>query len=640
MRERKIVDLLTGSQAPVKMSELTHQLGLAERTVRELIRGLNKDGEKSGFRIRMIRGQGYRLEITDETSFKAYRLQMKKQRENNVDLNNKAARQQYLLLYLFQSDSFQSMERLADEIGVSRSTIIADLKEVEQQLEAFGLKLSRKAHYGMKIEGDEQNFRKAFSHFILNNRQTIKQSEDFQQFRRGFDAKKLKTRLLKLLKHNGLDISDVYLNNIVTHLFILLYRVSRRNLIVADQMMPRYPEPLYQKIAREVADWIAGEYAISLPQDEVEYLALHLSGKTIVQHIGDEEKAELRSGMSRILQRLDEEFLTDFNRDEELREALLMHMFPLLNRLYYNLQLKNPLVEDVYSEYANVFVISFRFAEIIEEKYGFKMSRDEAGYVALHFATHLERMKQQRLEQFRRIAVVCSSGGGSAHLIRLKLESIFPKASVITASITELDKLQDQPLDLILTTIPLEDEITKKPVIHIKQWLDDQEIQRIKETISLQIQPVHASYKLKDFKELFQRELFHLSGQDDYLELLQRRCKEVVSAGYSASDFTEQVLFREHKFTTIYKNGVAGPHPMRMSAIKDCINVTLLEKPIVYEDKPVQIIFLINLRPGQLFLHREISKLLLLIMEKEDIRDKLLHVGSYEQFITLIENLL
>ncbi|GJM75772.1 hypothetical protein HMSSN036_79880 [Paenibacillus macerans] len=67
-----------------------------------------------------------------------------------------------MLLYLFQSDSFQSMERLAEEIGVSRSTIIADLKEVEQQLEVFGLKLSRKAHYGMKIEGDEQNFRKAF----------------------------------------------------------------------------------------------------------------------------------------------------------------------------------------------------------------------------------------------------------------------------------------------------------------------------------------------------------------------------------------------------------------------------------------------------------------------------------------------
>ncbi|MNJ56542.1 Phosphoenolpyruvate-dependent sugar phosphotransferase system, EIIA 2 [compost metagenome] len=156
----------------------------------------------------------------------------------------------------------------------------------------------------------------------------------------------------------------------------------------------------------------------------------------------------------------------------------------------------------------------------------------------------------------------------------------------------------------------------------------------------MQIQPVHSSYKLKDFKDLFHKGLFHLSGPDDYLQLLAQRCDEVVSAKFASSDFTEQVLSREHKFTTIYKNGVAGPHPMRMSAVKDCINVTLLEKPIIYEDKPVQIIFLINLRPGQLFLHREISKLLLLIMEKEDIRDKLLHVTSYEQFITQIENLL
>lgn len=640
MRERKIIDLLTGSPLPVKMNELTRQLTLAERTIRELIRSLNKLGEKHGFRIRMIRNQGYQLEITDEASFEFYRLDLQEQR-NQVDLNNKAARQHFLLLYLFQTDSFVSTERLADEIGISRSTIISDLKEVEQLLEPFDLRLSRKAHYGMKIEGDEQNFRKAFSHFILNNRQTVKQSEDFQQFRRGFDAKKLKAHLLKLLKDNGLDISDVYLNNIVTHLFILLYRVSRNNLIIADQLLPRNPEPLYQTIARDVADWINEEYGISLPENEIEYLALHLSGKTITQHIGDEEKAKLRIGISRILQTLDKEFLTGFNQDDELREALLMHMFPLLNRLYYNLQLKNPLVEDVYSEYANVFVISFRFAEIIEEQYGFKMSRDEAGYVALHFATHLERMKQHRLEQFRRIAVICSSGGGSAHLIRLKLESIFPKASVITASITELDELQNQPLDLILSTIPFEnEEVYQKPIIHIKQWLDDQEIQRIKETISLQIQPVHSSYKLKDFKDLFHKGLFHLSGPDDYLQLLAQRCDEVVSAKFASSDFTEQVLSREHKFTTIYKNGVAGPHPMRMSAVKDCINVTLLEKPIIYEDKPVQIIFLINLRPGQLFLHREISKLLLLIMEKEDIRDKLLHVTSYEQFITQIENLL
>ncbi|MNJ55929.1 hypothetical protein D3C77_514490 [compost metagenome] len=79
---------------------------------------------------------------------------------------------------------------------------------------------------------------------------------------------------------------------------------------------------------------------------------------------------------------------------------------------------------------------------------------------------------------------------------------------------------------------------------------------------------------------------------------------------------------------------------MRMSAIKDCINVTLLQKPIVNEGKQVQFIFVINLRAGQLFLHKEISKLLLMMMEKEEIRKALLLVTSFEQFMKEIENLL
>lgn len=46
-------------------------------------------------------------------------------------------------------------------------------------------------------------------------------------------------------------------------------------------------------------------------------------------------------------------------------------------------------------------------------------------------------------------------GRGQRALDPAEIGVDFPKASVITASITELDKLQDQPLDLILTTIPL-----------------------------------------------------------------------------------------------------------------------------------------------------------------------------------------
>lgn len=643
MREYTIVHLLHRRKVPVKMNELTAELGCSERTARSAIRALEKTGGKHGFRIQMVRGQGYLLVVDRESDFQDY-LEQGTERLEQVDLDSKTSRQRYLLRTLLQYDSYQPMDRLAEEIGVSRSTIISDLKEVEQRLAAFRLNLSRKAHYGMKVEGDEKDFRKAFSHFVLQSSgergQALQHTEDFRAYAREFDTAGLKNYLLGLLREKELKITDVFLDNLVNHLFILLYRVSKRNFIVSGQAMAAAPEPLYRTIACGIAEWIEARYGIQLPEDEINYLAVHISGKTVMERMSEQTKAHLRSGIGSILERLDAEFLTRFSQDEELREALTLHMFPLLNRLYYNLQLGNPLVEDVYSQYANVFLISFRFAEIVEERYGFRMSRDEAGYVALHFATHLERMQQRNLESYKRIAVICSTGAGSAHLIRLKLEALFPKASVITASASEVQEIVAQPVDLILTTVPLETETARKPVIHIKQLLDDQEIQRIKEVLSLQINREQPSFKLMDFMELFREELFHLSGPDDYTELLMQRCREIVNHGYGAADFPEQVLFREHKFTTIYKNGVAGPHPMRMSAIRDCINVTLLNKPLLYEGKPVQLIFVINLKPGQLFLHKEISKLLLVLMEREESRNRLLSVTSYAQFIEEIGRLL
>ncbi|RRJ62072.1 PRD domain-containing protein [Paenibacillus oralis] len=641
MREYTILHILYTKRLPVRMSELIAEVGLGERTVRGVIRSLDRTGAKHGFGIKTIRNQGFLLEIEEENRFAAY-LEHVRRLRSMVDSDNAASRQQYIIYYLLQSDAFKSMDQVAEEMGISRTTLTSDLKEVELKIAPFQLELLRRSHYGVKIEGEEKNIRKAFSHFILQNHQAIEQNEDFNKFSRKFDAHKdqLKAYLLQVLKEKELRISDVFLNNIVTHLFILLYRISKSNYIVSGQAMLKTPEPLYRDIAEKIADWVVQHYEMALPPDEMDYLALHISGKTIVEHIGEDTKQELQQGISVILRRLDQEFLTGFSLDEDLQQSLLMHMFPLLNRLYYNLQLDNPLVEDVYSEYANVFVISFRFAEIIEEQYGFKMSRDEVGYVALHFATHLERKKQQNLEQFKRIAVICSTGAGSAHLIRLKLEAVFPKASVITASISEMEDMLNRPVDLILTTVPLATDFKEKPVIHIKSLLDDQEIQRIRELLSLRIDPSRPSYKLSDFKDLFRRELFHLSGPEDYMKLLEERCQEIVGKQYAAEDFPRQVLLRERKFTTIYKNGVAGPHPMRMSAIKDCINVTLLKKPALFEDKLVQCIFIINLQPGQLFLHKEISKLLLTLMEKDDVRSRILAVTSFEQFMKEIENFL
>lgn len=108
--------------------------------------------------------------------------------------------------------------------------------------------------------------------------------------------------------------------------------------------------------------------------------------------------------------------------------------------------------------------------------------------------------------------------------------------------------------------------------------------------------------------------------------------KELATEG-----FTELVLEREKRFSTIYKNGVAGPHPMILNAKVDSIGVTILEESIEWKDRTVQIIFLINLRQGHLFLHKEISRLLFYLIDNEIARERFLECGSFEQFIAELE---
>lgn len=71
---------------------------------------------------------------------------------------------------------------------------------------------------------------------------------------------------------------------------------------------------------------------------------------------------------------------------------------------------------------------------------------------------------------------MCSTGGGSAQLLRLKIEDVFKNAIVITTLQKNIKDFDSQLPDLFLTTIPMENEYAGIPVIHIKHLLDESEI--------------------------------------------------------------------------------------------------------------------------------------------------------------------
>lgn len=626
MRTKILIENLQNNEKPLSRTSLAKRMNLSESSIRNLVRETNQIGSKNGFRVTLRKGEGYYLSILDQKKFDLY---MKDQVEV-LDVYNPKLRIKNMLFDIFQKEGYFTFEQLAESIQVSRSTIVRDFEKVEEVLKEYGLSVERKPHFGLRITGQEQNYRRAFSEFVLASDLYLEPAQEFQSFLKSFNHDDLKSLLKGELIEKELKMSDVALDNVLNHIQVLIFRAKKHNFVL-DKIRVESPEEMYFQVAKSISIWIEKNHKVNLPEAEVSLLSAHIAGKTSTGNLGEREKKELLDTIDNILSQIDSEFFTQLAQDHELKEALILHIFPLIRRMYNNLHLENPIIDEFYRKYSNVFLIAFRFSELIEESYGFDLTIDEIGYLTLHFAAHFERLKFKALESYKRIVVICATGGGSAHLLKLKLESIFPKAIIVTSSANEIQKFVNEPPDLFLTTIPINEDFNGVPIIHIEQWLDDAEINCIKDTISLNYGSKTISNSIPNILELFSRKFYYRNDTRDYEELLIKKSKDLIKNGYAVEGFDASVIEREKKFTTIYKNGIAGPHAMKLEGIKDAISVTVYDTSFEWEGRTVQIVFLINLQQGHLFLHREISRLLLSLMEDDAARERIVNARDFEQ---------
>ncbi|MGO4961423.1 BglG family transcription antiterminator [Jeotgalibaca porci] len=636
MREKLLVDLLLKYKEPLSLSYIAEKLDFSESTIRKLIKDTNMTSKHYGFEIILQKGKGYTLEILDSEKLEHYRNELRKE----IDVLDIDQRLESILFYILQTDDYLTIEELIELIGVSRSTVLKDLDVAERKLQEYNLYLERKPHYGLRVQGKELDFRRAFSKHVIHSTLYLEPTVHFKNFLKTNETKKISEYFRNVLDHYNLSVSEVIFQNISTHLKIVLFRAMQQNYIKKDQVIIKNIDAVYQQVADDMAAWIKEEYKLILPKEEVLFLAAHISAKSSTKKLDDNENNQMYQDIKEILSILDDEFLTRFSNDSELVENLVLHIYPLLDRLYYNLQLENPLIDEMKLKYTNVLVVSFRFGELIERKYGYMLTRDEIGYIALHLAAHFEKEKQQLLEKIKRIVVICSTGGGSAHLIRLKLEKLFSSAVIMTVANRNLDMFREDLPDLFLATIPLEDEFEGVPIIQIKNFLDDIEIKHIMDITTQQISARKIDSGINGLEKLFSNEYFTIRENGNYLEIIKEQADKMVKNKVTSEDFTGLVMERESRFSTVYDKGIAGPHPIKLNGKNNIVGVTILRKPIRWQDKEVKIIFLINLKKGHLFLHKEISKFLAMLMNNEQLIDRLVNIATYGEFITEIKTIM
>lgn len=629
MRRDLILQYLYQKNQTLLSQELEFEFSISNPTLRNELRDLNEIGKTSGFLIRKKRDSGgYFLDISDDTEFQAY-LQ-------GLDLglapDLPRVRVNNIMVLLLQMNDFQTVDALAENLMVGRSTILNDLKEVEEQAEDFNLVVERKSRYGIRIVGSEENFRRALSFFINQNETGLIKKVSYQKFEEEFADKHIRDVLITEINKRQIELSYFVFENILSHIKVLAYRVSQRNFILPNTRVEGeiILKPEFLGVSREVCETISKLYNVELPESEISYLAMHISGKSSVDDIDKEEKEKLKSKLYECLVKLDAAFLMKFSEDHMLLDMLALHMHPLFKRLCLNLTLSNPLIEDVYSRYSYLFIITFRFSRMVKEVWGYDLSRDEMGYVVMHFAGHMERAKREKLSTYKKILLLFDNGNSFANYTKTRLDSVFKDVEIELAPYTRLSSIEQYKYNLLVSSFALDKSEVEIPFLQISSIPTSDDVKRItKKIVNYSMDSERNDATLNS---VFYPELFKIVSGSNYLEIIKKMSEAAVSNGFAYEDYPDLVMEREEAFTTIFQGGIAAPHPVEMRAIKDSISVTILKKPIEHKGRMVQLIFLINVSENTIYLVKELSNLITYLEDTPDKKQLLLKCADFYEF--------
>ncbi|MDT2596941.1 PRD domain-containing protein [Enterococcus dongliensis] len=638
MRQERIVEYLYAKKQASAPKALAAAFEISERTLANDIKWLKEIGPTKGFAIERIRSAGYQLKVLDKTKFQNYLAQTKEQEQ--VDNSIPQERIKNIELLLLFHEEYLTMQQIAQWLDVSLSTVKTDIKQVEQFCEHYELTLFSKAHYGLKILGTESKKRRAILYLIRNTIHTPVLTEKYKEFNFVFDEDDLRLFLKERLQKNQLKISDIVFENIVQHIRLLCFRIMQNNTLSKEEIEGETIVDGYDRLTDELVNYLEKTYQLVFSKVEENYLEEQLRGKfTVLENTA--ENQQLEQVIEKALERVDRRYHTQFRKDQDLTNALLMHVAPLLQRLYTGHQLENPIIEDIYTQYANVFNVAMIFINELNKDLDEDISKDEIGYVAIYFVASLEKQSNQLIDDYKKIAVICSTGGGAAYLLKVNLERLFSNAEVDTFALNEINQI-DSSFDLLISTVPLEQANLEIPIIYTKTILSQTEIAKIEKDLNLLRESQNKVFDVNQFVlSLFDSNHFQIKKQsEDYLQLLEKEGARLEAQAWAEAGFKQSVLKREKMIDTIYQQGVAGPHPMEQAAIKEVIDVILLKKPLLYGDKQVKIIFLINIKKDHLNLHKEISRLMIKMMDDTTLDTQLTKIQSFQDFMSYMKRLM
>lgn len=635
-RMQRILRELMAASSPVTGKYLADVNRVTVRTIRNDLKRLDEILNRHGARVESLMGKGYRLVIREDRLFRQF-LQSHIEAPGHRLPMTPEERVSHLIRRLLLSDGYLKLEDLADEIYVSKSTLQNDLKLVKERLGKYDIRLISRPHYGLKVVGREMKLRFCMADTLFSRKDRWHTAQDSPLLPLPREElERIRQIILKHIQAYHITISDISVHNLQMHIAIACRRIrsgNRVTLYPADlkEIINQREYEVAGRIVRDVED----AFGLSFPREEIAYVAIHLLGTKMTmpdeggtlppEQVVDEKILQL---VRAALDKIESELEIDLKQDRKLIMDLALHLKPAIHRYKYGMNIRNPMLEDIKKHYPLAFEAGVIAGMALEEETGIKISEDEVGYLALHLGVAIERKKSTTAP--KRCLIVCASGLGTAQLIYYKIKNRFGnRLDVVgTTEYYNLHRWDLRDIDFVISSIPISESLPV-PVVEVSAVIGNPDLSRIESYIlERKSRPIH--YFHKDLLFLGRR----FSSREEVLSFMHERLREKDMVD---PDFLEGIHDREKVAPTAYGNLVAVPHPITPRSDQTFIAVCTLEKPVVWGDRPVQLILVLSVKRESQEDLQSLYELLGKIIESPALVRSLLKARSVEGFIGVLE---
>lgn len=626
--QKIIMKELLASDVPLTSEHLALTCGVSSKSIRRYLADLKDQCEQHGATIIMKPGLGNLIRIDDEKKFHTF---LEKERSSQKIPNSPEERLDYLLNLLLYNSDYVKVSDIADDLFISTSRLSIDLKNLRSLLDNYHLKIVNKPNYGIKIQGNERDRRICMAEYYMKKRNddTTSNPNDAYQVM-------INNVITKVLVQKNIHMSDIALQSLAIHLLIAVERIKTSNIIqLTSETQQKMEAKGEYSIALALKDAIEHTFGITLPISEICYLTQHLIGKKHFESDTNEFDVEVNEEVTIlvnvILRSIFDQTRMDFYNDIDLKMNLMLHMIPFLERVRNQMMVHNPIINDIKEKYSFAYELASIGLIAVCERLKVKITEDEISFFTLHFILALERKREEVAPS--NILIVCSTGRATSQLLAYQIQKKFGDRINVIRIIEahRLDQMNLESFDFIFSTVPIHKEYPL-PIRQINNLLEEKDFNLIESCLKAGTAKLH-------IRDLMDEKLFFTDidaqNKEEALQILIQKVSDHVSI---PDNFYQLVLEREEFASTELSNLVAIPHPNCAVTNSTFIATGILKKPIIWNSKSVQIIFLIAIMPNNKQDLRDFYEGVVDFVTKEKNTTELLHKQTYDNLMNLLEH--